>query len=157
MRKKRRRRICTMMLVRSANPRLVAPAKAGVHVSARQCAALEEWVPAFAGTTICGTGARLSASIAKIPHVMQKQRRGVGEAVDTVEHAAMAGQELARILQAEIALQRRDRDVADEAGDTEKGAQDRGVAQIDRREPGTECCGERRRHEHAAQESLPRL
>src|SRR5688500_1122251 len=62
-------------------------------------------------------GAR--ASVIAVPDGMEEQGRGVGQAVEPVEHPAMAGQQRAGVLDAEIALDRRDGDVAEEAGDAD--------------------------------------
>ena len=50
-----------------------------------------------------------------VADIMQEDRRREDEAVEPVENAAMAGQDRAGILDAEVALDRRHRDVADEA------------------------------------------
>ena len=52
---------------------------------------------------------------------MEEERRGIGQAVDAVEDAAVSGQEITRVLDPEIAFQRRDDDIADNAGLTAGG------------------------------------
>src|SRR5262245_5273225 len=81
----------------------------------------------------------------------------VSETVDAIENAAMAGDEAARVLDAEIALHRRERNVAEESRDPEDRACKRRPAPIHRREIGSGGGGERRCRRDAADQALPGL
>src|SRR5262245_29448966 len=61
-------------------------------------------------------------SIVEIPQDVEEQRRRVGEAVEAVEDAAMAGQHGAAVLDAEVALDGGDGDIADETRRAEQQA-----------------------------------
>ena len=60
--------------------------------------------------------------VVEIPDEVEEQRRRVGQAVDAVEHAAVARQDACRILDAEVALDGRDGHVADEAAERRAAA-----------------------------------
>ena len=81
----------------------------------------------------------------EIAEEVGEDRRRIGEAVDPVEYAAMAGNELARILDAEIALDRRFGDVAEEAGDRDDAAGKPRPDEIHRRQIGPDQMPRRRR------------
>src|SRR3546814_10986009 len=84
---------------------------------------------------------------------MEEQGRGEGQAVDAVEHAAMAGQEGARVLDPEIALKRRDREVAEKPGITDDQPDDGGVPPVEGGELGRKETAERRGRRHSATEA----
>ena len=50
---------------------------------------------------------------------MEEQRCRVGEAIDAIENAAVAGQQAAAVLDADIPLQGGDGDIADKAADAD--------------------------------------
>src|SRR5215471_18935789 len=88
---------------------------------------------------------------------MHEYRRRVSQAVDAVENAAMAWDQSAGVLHAEVALHRRHGDVAEEAGNPEDEACERGPAHIHRCEIGA---GKRRNESgggEAADQTLPGL
>src|SRR5262247_3895977 len=62
----------------------------------------------------------LMASSVEIAHVVEEQRRGVRQAVDAVQDAAVPRQNAAAVLDAEIALHGGDDDVANEAADADE-------------------------------------
>src|SRR5215467_9416964 len=67
---------------------------------------------------------------------MHEYRRRVSQAVDAVENAAMAWDQSAGVLHAQVPLHLRHGDVAEEAGNTEDEACERGPAHIHRCEIG---------------------
>src|SRR5262249_8645581 len=88
---------------------------------------------------------------------MHEYRRRVSQAVDAVENAAMAWDQSGGVLHAGVALHRRHDDVAEEAGNPEDEACERGPAHIHRCEIGA---GKRRNESgggEAADQTLPGL
>src|SRR5581483_5981605 len=98
-----------------------------------------------------------SASSIEIADDVEEQRRRVGEAVEPVEDAAMAGEDAAAVLDAEVALQSRDGDVAGEAGEAEKAADEKRRPRRHRRQPWRHRGREQRRAGDAAEDAGPGL
>src|SRR5262245_65734615 len=81
---------------------------------------------------------RSEAFDGEIGQQVEIDRRGESEAVQTVEHAAVAGNETRSVLDAEVALDGAHRDVAEEAGEGHDCSHDRRVRRRQRREIGGE-------------------
>src|SRR5581483_2703964 len=93
----------------------------------------------------------------EIADEVDEHGRGVSETVDAVENAAVARDQPAGVLDAEIALHRRHGDVAEKARDAENEPRERGPVPIHRREIGPDEPRHDRRHGDTADQSLPCL
>ena len=60
------------------------------------------------------------ASVVEVPHEMKEQRRGVDQAVDAIEQATVAGNQATRVLDADVAFECREGDIADEPAEADQ-------------------------------------
>src|SRR4029453_9258061 len=97
------------------------------------------------------------ASVVEVSHDVEEHRRRVSEAVEAIEDAAMAGQHGAAVLDANVALDGGDGDVADEARGTDEEADGGRRAQIERRQQRRQQDREQRGRDDAADEPFPGL
>mmetsp|Transcript_45613 Transcript_45613/g.111770 ORF Transcript_45613/g.111770 Transcript_45613/m.111770 type:complete len:238 (-) Transcript_45613:626-1339(-) len=105
-------------------------------------------------------GARVQR-VVKLAQVQPQERRRVGERVDTIEKAAVPGQQLAAVFDLQVALQCRHRQVAVEARHAEQPADDGRLdfrlSQRRRREQRREQHAQQRRATHATHHALRAL